>query len=505
MNPNETNLEALFTLETEKSGVIESPCFRMLFLGNWSGEVQADDRTGRRPIEIDRDNFDQTIARLGARLDLELGDGKVLPIEFTCLEDFHPDQIYRRVALFDEFRDLRRRLNAENSYYDAAREVRAMLGPTEAESRKPVQAEGNNAPADKPVDLLDAILSHPEGGETAPKPAISSELGELVRDLMRPHLKFIDEAERSDLVGAVDAATSALMRTILHNRKFQALEAAWRGLFFVVRHAETSTEMKLFILDISKTEFEDELKATESLSATRLYKILITDALDALGGEPWAAIFGNYAFSANVDDVAALMRISKICVGAGAPFVAHIRPDLFGVHSLSDAPDLNSGKFSTGEDTGKLWSLLRSQPESEYLGMAIPRFLARLPYGSETDSLETFSFEEFTDGPVHDEYVWANSCFAVARLLAESYGSYGWEMGRSLKRDIEGLPLHVYKEGTETVFKPCSEIWLTDQASDRLMEYGLMPLVSFKNSDRVQLVRFQSIADPVTALKGRWN
>jgi type VI secretion system protein ImpC len=506
MNPSDTGLTAEFTLEDNKSGVIEEPSFRMLFLGDWSGDATGDKGNIRRPFEIDRDNFDETIGRLGVGLDVDVG-GQILEMEFKALDDFHPDQIYRRVPLFDEFRDLRRRLNAEGTYYEAAREVRAMLGPTEAKtgSDAAVQVDAGHVPADNPVDLLDAILSHPEGGEPPPTPRVSSELSHLIKELVRPHLTFVDEAEQSDMLAAVDAATAGLMRGILHNRKFQALEAAWRGLFFVARHVETSADLKMFILDVSKEEFIEELKSAENLSGTELYRILVTEAVENPGGEPWAAVFGNYAFSPDVDDVAALMRVSKICAAAGAPFVSQMRPDLLGINSMADDPESKTWKISNETDAGKLWTLLRGQAESGFLGMVTPRFLARLPYGSRTEPLEAFSFEEFTDEPVHYEYVWSNSCFAVARLLAESYSSYGWEMGRALKRDIEGLPLHVYDKGAETVFTPCSEVCLTDHACERLLDYGLMPLVTYKNSDHVQLVRFQSVADPVTALKGRWN
>ena len=135
--------------------------------------------------------------------------------------------------------------------------------------------------------------------------------------------------------------------------------------------------------------------------------------------------------------------------------------------------------------------------------MTIPRFLIRLPYGADTEPLETFNFEEFAYTPVHDQYCWANTAFIATQLLAESFSSYGWDMGRALKQDVEDLPVHVYKDGSETVYKPCAEVLLTEDACNKLMNHGLMPLVSFKNTDRVKLARIQSIAD--TKLKGRWN
>jgi type VI secretion system protein ImpC len=56
----------------------------------------------------------------------------------------------------------------------------------------------------------------------------------------------------------------------------------------------------------------------------------------------------------------------------------------------------------------------------------------------------------------------------------------------------------------EKIYQPCAEVLITQAAAERLMEHGLMPLISYKNTDHVKLGRFQSIADPVTALRGRW-
>jgi len=201
--------------------------------------------------------------------------------------------------------------------------------------------------------------------------------------------------------------------------------------------------------------------------------------------------------------VATLMRVSKIASSANAPFVSHMRPEVVGVNSLAKKNNVRDWDLSGESDAGKLWAALCAQTDSQYLGMTIPRFLARLPYGSETEPLESFSFEEFDGAPVHDQYVWSNTAFIAAQLLAHSYSAYGWEMGRAIKQDVEGLPVHIYKEETETVYKPCGEVLLTEDACNKLIAHGLMPLVSYKNTDRVKLARFQSISD--TALKGMWT
>lgn len=504
MSPSD--LEAKFTMENDPSGVVEEPPFRILVLGDWSGRAENKEFAARRPLPIDRDNFDEVMAKLGTRLEVQMPGGGHLPLSFGELDDFHPDKIFKQVPLFAELRDLRRRLVDPDTFNEAAREVRSWL--PQADKEEPVDAPV--AETDKPAasgNLLDQILSDPVGGSAPARSPLteSSELNALLSELVRPHLSRVDETEQAQLLSAVDETTSGLMRSILHNHEFQALEAAWRGLYFLVRSTETDVDLKIYILDAAKDELSDNLKQVNSLAASKLYNVLVTDALETPGAAAWTAVFGNYAFAPNADDIATLIRLGKIAAAANAPFVSHMRPEVLGVHSLAENADPRQWNLSDETTEGKLWATLRGIPEAEYLGLTIPRFLARLPYGSSTEPLETFSFEEFAEKPVHDQYLWSNACFAVAQLLARSFSEFEWEMGRSLIQDIDGLPVHMYKEDGETVFKPCAETLLTEIACDRLMEHGLMPLVSYKNTDRVRLGRFQSIADPVTKLKGRWN
>ena len=206
---------------------------------------------------------------------------------------------------------------------------------------------------------------------------------------------------------------------------------------------------------------------------------------------------------ANVDDVAALMRISKLSAAAGAPFVSHMRPDVLGVHSLFERPDPKDWNAEVPTNEAKLWAALRGQTESQFLGMTLPRFIGRLPYGSDWEPLDTFSFEEFDSGSEHDNYLWSNGCFAAAMLLAQSFAEYGWEMNGRLQQDITGLPLYFYKDEGQKTYKPCAEIPMTEVSVNKLVDVGFMPLVSYKDTDRVKLAMFQSITG--SALPGRWR
>ena len=151
------------------------------------------------------------------------------------------------------------------------------------------------------------------------------------------------------------------------------------------------------------------------------------------------------------------------------------------------------------------WAELRRRPEADSVALALPRFLLRLPYGKKTLPPESFDFEEFTELPVHEDYLWGNPAFAVALLLAQSFSEAGWEMRPGTTSEIDRLPLHVSGRAGESVSTPCSEALLTEDAVEGILDAGLMPLVSFKDQDRVRLGRFQSIADPPRGLAGRWS
>ena len=171
----------------------------------------------------------------------------------------------------------------------------------------------------------------------------------------------MDEGEQAQLPAAVDAATSGLMRGILRDRRFQELEAAWRGLFFLVRRTETSTDLKIFLLDATKDELVEDLKSSESLSGTTYYRHFVREAVEAPGGDPFA-LARQLCFRGSIDDIATLIRIAKISATANAPFISHMRPDVFGVHSLAGQPDAAAWKLADDSTGSKLWLALAINP-----------------------------------------------------------------------------------------------------------------------------------------------
>lgn len=516
MLPTETDFEAQVSMETEAVPVPDDPPFHILFAGDYSGRENrlagSDEKLSIPvPVEIDRDNFEEVMGHLNVNIRIEPGgkDTGTVALRFRELDDFHPDRIFASVPLFSELRDLRRRLLDPSEYDSAAREVRSWLDEEELPVEETPREAAKAAP-DETVeggDLLDDILGSAkrDAGSYTPQTVEKTELSRLVRELVKPHLVKTDDAEQAKLIAVLDAMTSDLMRGIVHHPDFKALEAAWRGLYLVVRRTETSGDLKLFLYDLSKSELTKDLKAVDDLSDSQYFRVAVKDLVESTHGEPWALICGNYDFALSVEDSATLIRLAKVSNVIKAPFVSHIRPQMLGIESLAANPTPSDWTLSNESEAGKLWAMLRTIPEAVNLGLAMPRVLVRLPYSEDTDPTESFEFEELTEDGKHDQYLWANPSFVCGLVLAWGYSSLGWEIRGRYQLNVDGLPTHVYRENGETRTKPCGEIAMTHEACDALLEQGVMPIISFKDTDLVRLGGIQSIAFPAKDLNGRWE
>lgn len=501
MFPND--FESEFTFENAAVPLSDEPPFHLLILGDWSGESDKIASQERQAIEIDRDNFDDVLKKfnVGVHLDLYGDEAASIYLQFGELDDFHPDNLFRNISLFSDLRDLRRRLSNSDTFNLAAQEVRSWFNATVDNSviDAEIQSQIDDAPPLESNNILDLILEQPPASVSPAKPQKNdnSELGRFVSKLVLPYLIKIDESEQSKLISTVDQAISELMRAILHHPKFIALEAAWRGLYFLARRVETDGSLKIFILDLSHRELIDNLKSVNDLTDSLLYR--------SLTRKSYAVVAGDYSFGVNVEDIAALIRLSKLASDFDATFISHIKPEIFGVGNLLSVQDVSKLEIFEDSKEYRLWQALRNTPEANHLGLSPMRILGRLPYGDMTDSIDTFSFEEFNDAAEFEKIVWLNPCFGVALLLAQTFKIAGWEMRGNLLYDIDNLPLYIFNRDGETKTLPCAEFLITENSLEIILEQGLIPLISFRDTNRIRIGRYQSISLTIPKFGGRWN
>ena len=502
MFPSDTDFETSVTLENEAFPISEKDSFRILLLGDWSGRnnlSEQSDLKNLRPIEIDRDNFDEVLRKFKIKLGLDLYDDEknLLFLDFSSLEDFHPDQIFQKVSLFSDLRDLRWRLSNENTFENAANEVRSWFSNTPDEparqvNSQPVQTE---VPQIDSSDLLDQILNKTEENNSpSDAPTVeNSPLSGFIRKIINPVLIKVDEEEQSLLISAVDDVISQLMNAILHHPAFQSLESAWRGLYFLITRIETNSELKLFLLDVSKAEISEDLKSVENLTASKTFQLLITESLNTFD-EPWSILYGNYNFSCNVEDAALLMRLGKIAKSADLFFISNVDSEFFGLNSFADAPDDFNWNISEKNAEQKLWEMIRSVPEASNIYLLLPRFLGRLPYGKTTDPIESFNFEEFSSDFQNKNYLWLQPGFLGVVILAWNYQLFNSNIKLFPINEIENLFVHIYSKKNETQFQSCLENSFSRSIYEKLINQGFIPFITDRNSDKIRLPFFQNIS-----------
>ncbi len=469
--------------------------FRICVLGDFSGRSSRgvlDPLQGRRPVPVDRDSLDEVFARMKVRLRLESG-GQGLEVPFSGVDDFHPDHLFARIGVFKALREVRDRLQDPRTFRSA---LAVLQGITGEAGSSPVQ-DGPSSPA-HPGGLLDLML----GGATADAGTRRGGLPDMdafLAAVVRPHLVARRDPELDRLTGVLDRTVTGLMAEVMHHPSFQALEAAWRGVQFLCSRLETDEGLSISLLDVSARELADDLEAHDDLGRSGLYRLLVDEARDA----PWALLAGDYTFGHA--HAATLGRLAKVASAAGAPFIAGAEPCLVGCPSLDGSPDPGTWRSLPDRDSLAAWESLRRLKEARWLGLAMPRFLLRLPYGRDTDAAETFDFEEMEGAPVHGHYLWGSPALACACLLAQAFTLSGWDMTPGKVNDIDGLPLHTYVKSGEPELLPCAEVLLGERAVDAILDAGIMPLATLKGTDTARLVRFQSLAEPLAPLGGRWG
>jgi type VI secretion system protein ImpC len=305
------------------------------------------------------------------------------------------------------------------------------------------------------------------------------------------------------IIAEIDSKLAKQVNLILHNERFQQLESAWRGLDYLVSNTETDSQLQIRVMNISKKDLARNFKSYAGMlwDQSPLFKKLYEEEYGTLGGAPYGCLVGDYYFDHTPPDVQLLGQIAQIAAAAHAPFIAAAAPTLMGMESWQELPERRDlkGVFTTPDYAG--WNSLRASADSKYVGLAMPRFLARQPYGARTSPVEEFEFEEDTGKGDHRSYIWANSAYAMAVNINRSFKNYGWcsaIRGVESGGAITDLPVHTFPSDDGGIDATCpTEIAITDRREKELADCGLMPLLHRKNTDVAVFIGAQSLQKPV--------
>ncbi|MHC4398300.1 MAG: type VI secretion system contractile sheath large subunit [Planctomycetota bacterium] len=318
----------------------------------------------------------------------------------------------------------------------------------------------------------------------------------LTEEALKGTLTWDKDVTRTITAGiqAIDATVSKQLSAIMHQEKFQKLEGTWRGLSYLVMNSETSTMLRLKVLNVSKKDLFKDLDKAVEFDQSQTFKKIYENEFGMPGGEPYAALVGDYEFTNHPQDIELLSKMSNVAAAAFCPFISAANPKLFGFDNFTDlAKPRDLAKiFDTAEYIK--WRSFRDVEDSRFCVLTMPRVLSRLPYGASTCPVEAFEYEEVDLGPggksiavPHDQYTWMNASYVLGTKLTDAFAKYGFctaIRGAEGGGKVEGLPAHIFTSDDGDLDLKCpTEIAITDRRENELSNLGFLPLSHYKNTD----------------------
>jgi type VI secretion system protein ImpC len=363
---------------------------------------------------------------------------------------------------------------------------------------KEVQAETTSEEA---PSLLEEILQQTKmkpsdyGYDVAKKgvEAFISEMLRPARAAERVERKLVDE-----MIAEVDKKLSLQLDEVLHHQDIQRMESAWRGLKMMVDKTDFRENNKIEILNVTKEELLDDFEDAPEIMKSGLYKTVYTAEYGQFGGKPIGSIIANYDFGPGPQDMALIQKIASVSAMAHAPFIAAASPKFFGEESFLNLPNLKDIKAIMEGPQYIKWRSFRESEDSRYVGLTLPRFLLRLPYGPDSNPVKSFNYEE-TVSASHEHYLWGNTAFAFATRLADSFAKFRWcpnIIGPKSGGAVEDLPMHQFEAMGEIQTKIPTEILISERREYELSEEGFIALTMRKDSDNAAFFSANSCQKP---------
>jgi type VI secretion system protein ImpC len=350
------------------------------------------------------------------------------------------------------------------------------------------ETQAEQAPAEAEVEeasLLDQLLSKIDA--IPPPQEERDQIGTAIGHMLNA---IAESAERPDRVDAklvdvyiaeLDKRLSEQLDEVLHHEKFQQMESAWRGLYFLVNRTDFQSNIQVEILNVSKQELAEDFEDVGDPLEGGLFTHLYMQAYDQYGADPVSFMVANYEFDSGPQDVELLRNVADVAAVAHCPFVASAGPQFFGRNSFEELSQVTQLENIMDSPAFLNWKSFRESENSRYVGLALPKFLLRLPYGEDTVKVKGFNYAEDVKAEDHDKYLWGNAAFALSANINKSFSEHGWPVniiGPQSGGLVENLPLHTYEvaEGIQEAKIPL-EIKIPDMKERDYAEHGFIPLL----------------------------
>lgn len=296
----------------------------------------------------------------------------------------------------------------------------------------------------------------------------------------------VDPLRLDHHLAIIDQMLGRQIDCILHHPAFQTLECAWRGLRFLVDRTDFRSNVRIEVLDVSKEALRQDFEDASELIQSGLFLQTYTQEYDTPGAYPFAAIIANYEFDASAPDIALLRSLSKVAAAAHMPFIGAVSPAFFGRMSMEEVSGMRDLPGLFERATYLKWKAFRETEDARYVGLVLPRFLVRLPYGPDINPVHAFNYTEDVRSDGSSAFLWANAAFAFAVNLVRSFVRNGWCLqirGPRAGGLIADLPVHLYDLDTGRLGKIATEVLIPETRESEFAGQGLIALSYTSNHD----------------------
>lgn len=458
----------------------------------------------RKFIEIDRDNFDEVMVGCAVRLALSLDNvieedkEKTSPeLFFKGIEDFSPMNLVLNIPVTKNLYTARSHLRDLLSKMDGNDPLHDLLDSTLTDDAIKKELGGAFKDAEdlskvEATEFIEKLLTEGKMALDESQRAYSITLiGQFALDILANEEEKASKYASDRITNRISVIDNLLTRQInlvLHDPDFQRLEATWRGLNYLVMNTETSKQLKLRVLNVSKSDLLKDLQKAVEFDQSALFKKVYEEEFGTYGGDPFSVILGDYEFGRHPADIELLEKISGVAAAAHAPFISAAYAKLFDMENyfdLSQPRDLS--KIFESAELIK-WRSFRESDDSRYVTLTLPKVLLRLPYGPETDVVEGFDFLEEVDGTDASRYLWGNPAYILGQRVTNAFALHGWLAAiRGVEGGglVEGLPAHTFKTESGDITLTCpTQVSISDRREKELNDLGFMAILHCKGSDK---------------------
>ncbi len=311
-------------------------------------------------------------------------------------------------------------------------------------------------------------------------------------------------------IANLDHLINQQLNKIIHQPRFQEIEASWRGLWLLTTQAGDTKNVKIRILDASWLDVCKDINRALEFDQSTLFQKIYNDEYGIAGGEPFGVLIGDYEISHRTtanhsyDELMALEGMAAIAAAAFAPFIAAASASLFGLDDFSGLGlPLNLENIFRQKEYIR-WNQLRDHDDTRFVGLTAPKMLARKPYMTEYGNYKGIFFKETTENDDNKNNLWMNASYGFAAMLIREFINIGWfgHIRGVIRNQVGGglltnLPVDYYQTDNKDIYnKPVTNVIITDKLEKEMSDLGIIPLCQCYDSPFAAFYNNQSLHRP---------